>query len=96
MSYLVVKSLHLFFVVAWFAGLFYLPRLYVNLAMSETPAERERLLLMSGKLYRFMTPLAGLAHAREHQLTVWPQRLYSVCRNRGRRPAREAHLSGNG
>lgn len=61
MSYLVVKSLHLFFVVAWFAGLFYLPRLYVNLAMSETPAERERLLLMSGKLYRFMTPLAGLA-----------------------------------
>ena len=69
MSYLVVKSLHLFFVVAWFAGLFYLPRLYVNLAMSETPAERERLLLMSGKLYRFMTPLAGLAACS--QRAVW-------------------------
>ena len=58
MSYLVVKSLHLFFVVAWFAGLFYLPRLYVNLAMSETPAERERLLLMARKLLRFTTLLS--------------------------------------
>jgi putative membrane protein len=60
---LIVKALHVALVVAWFAGLFYLPRIYVNLAMvpSESIAERERLLLMAGKLYRFMTPLGGLA-----------------------------------
>ncbi|MDN0083729.1 CopD family protein [Crenobacter sp. SG2305] len=61
MSYPVLKALHICFVIAWFAGLFYLPRLYVNLAMAETSAERERLLLMSHKLYRFMTPLGALA-----------------------------------
>jgi len=60
-----LKSLHLFFVVSWFAGLFYLPRLFVNLAMvpADSTAERERLLLMAGKLYRFMTPLGVLAVA---------------------------------
>jgi putative membrane protein len=60
---LVVKALHLWMVVSWFAGLFYLPRIFVNLAMVEpgSNAERERLLLMAGKLYRFMTPLGILA-----------------------------------
>jgi len=60
---LVVKALHIGFVVAWFAGLFYLPRIYVNLAMvpAGSAAERERLLLMARKLYRFMTPLGVLA-----------------------------------
>lgn len=60
---LVLKSLHIVFVVSWFAGLFYLPRIYVNLAMvpEGSTAERERLLLMARKLYRFMTPLAVLA-----------------------------------
>lgn len=60
---LVVKSLHLWMVVSWFAGLFYLPRIFVNLAMVEpgSVAERDRLLLMAGKLYRFMTPLGTLA-----------------------------------
>jgi putative membrane protein len=50
-------------VVSWFAGLFYLPRIFVNLAMVEpgSVAERDRLLLMAGKLYRFMTPLGILA-----------------------------------
>lgn len=61
MTYLYLKTLHLFFVVSWFAGLFYLPRLFVNLAMAENGSERDRLLLMSGKLYRFMTPLGILA-----------------------------------
>jgi putative membrane protein len=57
-----VKSLHIVFVTSWFAGLFYLPRIFVNLAQVETPgAERDRLLLMAGKLYRFMTPLMVLA-----------------------------------
>jgi len=62
---LVVKALHISMVVAWFAGLFYLPRIFVNLAMvpDDSPAERERLLLMAAKLYRFMTPLGILAVA---------------------------------
>ena len=58
---LVVKALHITFVVSWFAGLFYLPRLFVNHAMVEDAATRERLALMEYKLYRFMTPLGILA-----------------------------------
>lgn len=55
-----IKSLHIVFVASWFAGLFYLPRIYVNLAMVEqgSVAERERLLLMARKLLRFTTLLA--------------------------------------
>ncbi len=62
---LVVKTLHIWMVISWFAGLFYLPRIFVNLAMvpADSVAERERLLLMAGKLYRFMTPLGVLAIA---------------------------------
>ena len=58
-----VKTLHLMFVISWFAGLFYLPRIFVNLAMVApgSVAERDRLLLMARKLYRFMGPLAVLA-----------------------------------
>ena len=61
----VIKALHISMVVAWFAGLFYLPRIFVNLAMvpADSVAERERLLLMAGKLYRFMTPLGIIAVA---------------------------------
>lgn len=58
-----VKSLHIIFVVSWFAGLFYLPRLYVNHAMVSDAATIERLKLMELKLYRFMTPLGVLALA---------------------------------
>jgi putative membrane protein len=53
-----VKVLHIVFVVSWFAGLFYLPRILVNLAMENDPAAKARLLLMARKLYRFMTMLA--------------------------------------
>jgi putative membrane protein len=58
-----VKSLHIVFVTAWFAGLFYLPRIFVNLAQvpAGSDAERARLLLMARKLLRFMGPLALLA-----------------------------------
>ena len=42
--------------MAWFAGLFYLPRIFVNLAMAEEKGEYARLLLMAQKLYRFMQP----------------------------------------
>lgn len=61
-AYLWIKALHIVFVTSWFAGLFYLPRIFVNLAMVPGPgAERDRLLLMAGKLYRFMGPLMLLA-----------------------------------
>jgi len=64
-----VKAFHIVFVASWFAGLFYLPRIFVNLAAvpADSHAERERLLLMARKLYRFtsllMVPalLLGLA-----------------------------------
>ena len=55
-----IKSLHIVFVASWFAGLFYLPRIFVNLAMVSpgSLAERERLLLMARKLLRFTTVIA--------------------------------------
>lgn len=58
-----IKVFHIVFVVSWFAGLFYLPRIFVNLALVPpgSDAERERLLLMAKKLYRFVTPIAALA-----------------------------------
>ena len=56
-----IKALHLIFVISWFAGLFYLPRLFVNHAMVTDQATQERLSLMEHKLYRFMLPLAILA-----------------------------------
>lgn len=58
-----VKTFHIVFVVSWFAGLFYLPRLFVNLAVVpiDSIAERQRLLQMAQKLYRFVSPIAGLA-----------------------------------
>jgi len=60
LGYLFVKALHIFFVVSWFAGLFYLPRLFVNLALADPGAEYQRLLVMARKLYRFMLPLSLL------------------------------------
>ena len=55
-----VKSFHIVFIASWFAGLFYLPRIFVNLAMvpPESVAERARLILMARKLLRFSTILA--------------------------------------
>jgi putative membrane protein len=53
-----VKALHIVFVVSWFAGLFYLPRIFVNLAMENDTATTERLLLMGRRLYRFTTIIA--------------------------------------
>ena len=66
-----IKALHIVFVVSWFAGLFYLPRIFVNLAMVApgSGAERARLLLMARKLYRFMTVLAVPALA--FGLVLW-------------------------
>jgi len=51
-----LKALHLMFMVAWFAGLFYLPRLFVNHAMTDNKETAEHFKLMERKLYRFTTP----------------------------------------
>ena len=61
MLYLWLKALHIIFVISWFAGIFYLPRLFVHHAMSEDAATRERLTIMERKLYRFVTPFAFLS-----------------------------------
>jgi len=57
-SYLWVKTVHIVLIASWFAGLFYLPRIFVNLAMENEPASIARLLMMARKLYRFMTLIA--------------------------------------
>jgi len=52
-----VKAVHIIFMVTWFAGLFYLPRLFVYHAMSDDSAGRERFKVMERKLYYgIMTP----------------------------------------
>ncbi|WP_438396693.1 CopD family protein [Caballeronia sp. DA-9] len=53
-----IKSLHIVLVASWFAGLFYLPRIFVNLAMETDTAATQRLLQMARKLFRFMTFIA--------------------------------------
>lgn len=53
-----VKAFHVVFVISWFAGMFYLPRIFVNLAMEKETVATERLLLMARKLYRFMMMLS--------------------------------------
>jgi protoporphyrinogen IX oxidase len=76
-----VKAFHIVFVASWFAGLFYLPRIFVNLAMvpPESVAERERLLLMARKLLRFTTLLAVPAIA----LGLWLWWGYGIGRGPG-------------
>lgn len=51
MTYFVIKSLHIIFLVAWYAGLFYLPRLYVYHAMATEPAVKDTFKTMERKLY---------------------------------------------
>ncbi len=58
-----VRAFHIIFVTSWFAGLFYLPRLFVNHAMVTDKTTIEHLELMEQKLYKFMLPLAVLALA---------------------------------
>ncbi|MGP1613814.1 MAG: CopD family protein, partial [Pollutimonas bauzanensis] len=49
-----IKTFHILFVTSWFAGLFYLPRIYVNLAQPQEAAATACLLGMARRLYRFM------------------------------------------
>jgi putative membrane protein len=55
-----LKAFHIAFMVCWFAGIFYLPRLFVYHAMSEDLATIEQLKTMERKLYRFVTPFMAL------------------------------------
>ena len=81
MPMLWVKSFHIVFIASWFAGLLYLPRIFVNLAMvpPESIAERARLLLMARKLMRFSTILAVPAIA----LGLWLYLGYGIGRGPG-------------
>jgi putative membrane protein len=76
-----VKSFHIIFIASWFAGLFYLPRIFVNLAMvpAGSAAEQTRLLLMARKLLRFTTLLALPALV----LGVWLWFGYGIGRGQG-------------
>jgi putative membrane protein len=56
-----LRAFHIIFVVCWFAGLFYLPRIFVYYAASEHQETRQQLAIMARKLYRFVTPFMWLA-----------------------------------
>ncbi len=58
-----LRAFHIIFVVCWFAGLFYLPRIFVYFAASENSDTRQQLAVMARKLYRFVTPFMVLAIA---------------------------------
>jgi putative membrane protein len=81
MGWLWVKAFHIVFIASWFAGLFYLPRIFVNIAMvpEGSTAERDRLLLMARKLLRFTTMLAVPAIA----LGLWLWLGYGIGRGSG-------------
>ena len=53
-----IKTFHIVFIASWFAGLFYLPRIFVNLAQQTDPAVQTVLLGMARRLYRFTNILA--------------------------------------
>ncbi len=55
-----IKALHIIFVVTWFAGLFYLPRLFVHHTLTNNKECNERFKIMERKLYRFTTPSMAL------------------------------------
>ncbi len=57
---LVYKALHVFFMIAWFAGIFYLPRLFVYHAMNEEKSCSSMLKIMERRLLLFVTPFALL------------------------------------
>ncbi|HWU75222.1 MAG TPA: CopD family protein [Rhodanobacter sp.] len=70
MTYLLIKSLHLLFVIAWMATVFYLPRILVNLAESTgEPAVQARLQVMGRRLYKFGHNMFGIAFL--FGLTLW-------------------------
>jgi putative membrane protein len=91
MVYLWTKSIHLLFVMAWVASVFYLPRALVNLAEAaeagEPEAVRTRLLLMGRRLYKFGHVMFGFAFVSGLLLwqghRAWPQSLPDVAAGMG-------------
>jgi len=59
--YLVFKVLHILFMVSWFAGIFYLPRLFVYHVESENQETKDQLMIMQANLIKFITPIGLLA-----------------------------------
>ncbi|HWQ94305.1 MAG TPA: protoporphyrinogen oxidase HemJ [Gammaproteobacteria bacterium] len=55
-----VKAFHIIFMVSWFAGLFYLPRLFVYHALCDDAPGQARFVIMERKLFWFITPWAVL------------------------------------
>jgi putative membrane protein len=60
MTLLWIKALHIFFMVAWMAGIFYLPRLFVYFAENEDPNLRKVFNVMQRRLWFFVAPFALL------------------------------------
>lgn len=60
MSILWLKALHLFFMVAWMAGIFYLPRLFVYHSQSDNQFVKDQFKIMERRLWWFVTPFAFL------------------------------------
>ncbi|GAC15043.1 protoporphyrinogen oxidase HemJ [Aliiglaciecola lipolytica] len=60
MSFFWIKALHIFFMIAWMAGIFYLPRLFVYHAQTNSHEVREQFKIMERKLWFFVTPFAVL------------------------------------
>jgi putative membrane protein len=60
MTLLWIKALHVFFMVAWMSGLFYLPRLMVYHAQSDVQAVKDQFKIMEKRLWYFVTPFAVL------------------------------------
>ena len=83
MAYFWIKSLHLLFVTAWLAAVFYLPRILVNVAeVGDSQAVRDRLLLMGKRLYAFGHTMFGFALLLGLLLMLghlpWPQEFPDV------------------
>lgn len=66
-----IKSLHIIAVICWFAGIFYLPRLFVYYALAEQQETRDHLKIMQRKLYRFVSPFAVLSIVFGFWLTTY-------------------------
>lgn len=70
MAYFWVESLHLLFVIAWLASVFYLPRILLNInECADQPAVQERLVLMGKRLYRFGHIMFAIAFVLG--MTLW-------------------------
>ncbi|MBF7073810.1 CopD family protein [Glaciecola sp. MH2013] len=60
MAILWLKAFHVFFMIAWMAGIFYLPRLFVYHAETSDQAVRDQFKIMERRLWFFVTPFALL------------------------------------